>query len=72
MDEVFEMDFHPVDGEMMPTTKEERWKLDGCVYNWEGIRCPNRATCYKCGWNPRIERQRKRKMREESNAGHSV
>lgn len=64
-----DFDFHTAE---FPTTKEEQWKIDGCIYNPEAIRCPARAYCYRCGWNPQVERQRKHKMKEERNARHSV
>lgn len=52
--------FHEVDA---PTIRDLKKQLDGCRFNAEGVQCYNRDNCENCGWNPRIERQRKWKIR---------
>lgn len=38
-----------------------------CRYNI-GIECDNRSMCDKCGWNPKVEKERKEKLREKEEA----
>jgi rubredoxin len=33
-------------------------RKDSCPYN-EGVGCSDRYSCFKCGWNPNVEKKRK-------------
>ena len=35
---------------------------DRCVYHKAGVNCTNYENCGKCGWNPVVEEERKKKL----------
>lgn len=48
--------------------KETKTSFPTCKYYLRraGVECPaeKQGNCYKCGWNPKVEKQRKEKIRE--------
>ena len=46
--------------------KEPKALANGCVYNREGVVCTLTVKpCYKCGWNPKVSKDRICKIKEE-------
>ncbi len=42
---------------------DERYLREtGCIYRARSIMCDDRTKCDKCGWNPKVEKERKKKM----------
>lgn len=40
--------------------------MPDCIFNPRGVDCSaNPKPCYKCGWNPRVDDERKLKTREQ-------
>ena len=46
---------------------EEYLKATGCVFNYRGIICTTAGKCKKCGWNPVVAAERRKKLREGNN-----
>lgn len=70
-EELREMDFTEAD-----FTENAKKSFSACKFysRRAGVECPpeKQGGCYKCGWNPKIEKQRKAKIRErmEYNSVH--
>jgi len=39
-------------------------KSTGCIYNSRGVQCIEKNKCGKCGWNPAVEKERKKEANE--------
>ena len=49
---------------------EEKIRKTGCIYRPRGVICTKKDHCEVCGWNPKVERIKKkliRMARHESN-----
>lgn len=48
----------------MDWTNETELRQTGCVYQYRGVLCQDKTKCSVCGWNPSVEAERKKYIRE--------
>lgn len=53
----------------MDWTNDMELRQTGCIFRYRGVLCPHKDRCENCGWNPKVEVERKLKIREERKNG---